>query len=110
MSHKIDDVLEAVLASYAEHPAIGKIGETHFPKRHLILSALKKLQCVIFPGFFDEKELRNDNIRFYTGQLLEEIQEVLTEQTRVSAKMPELQFKRHENVEFQSGEFLNYEI
>ena len=32
------------------------------------------------------------------------------EQTRVSAKMPELQFKRHENVEFQSGEFLNYEI
>ena len=80
MSHKIDDVLEAVLVSYAEHPAIGKIGETHFPKRHLILSALKKLQCVIFPGFFDEKELRNDNIRFYTGQLLEEIREILTEQ------------------------------
>ena len=80
MSHKIDDILEAVLTSYAEHPAIGKIGETHFPKRHLILSALKKLQCVIFPGFFDEKELRNDNIRFYTGQLLEEIREVLTEQ------------------------------
>ena len=71
MSHKIDDILEAVLASYAQYPAIGKIGETHFPKRHLILSALKKLQCVIFPGFFDEKELRNDNIRFYTGQLLE---------------------------------------
>ena len=80
MSHKIDDILEAVLTSYAEHPAIGKIGETHFPKRHLILSALKKLQCVIFPGFFDEKELRNDNIRFYTGQLLKEIREVLTEQ------------------------------
>ena len=80
MGHKIDDILEAVLASYAEHPVIGKIGETHFPKRHLILSALKKLQCVIFPGFFDEKELRLDNIRFYTGQLLEEIREVLTEQ------------------------------
>ena len=32
------------------------------------------------------------------------------EQTRVSAKMPELQFKRHESVEFQNGEFLNYEI
>ena len=79
-NHRIDDVLEAVLASYAQYPAIGKIGETHFPKRHLILSALKKLQCVIFPGFFDEKELRNDNIRFYTGQLLEEIREVLTEQ------------------------------
>ena len=32
------------------------------------------------------------------------------EQTRVSAKMPELQFKRNENVEFQNGEFLTYEI
>ena len=80
MSHKIDDILEAVLASYAQHPAIGKIGETHFPKCHLILSVLKKLQYIIFPGFFDQKELRNDNIRFYTGQLLEEIQEILTEQ------------------------------
>ncbi|MDO4856367.1 MAG: serine acetyltransferase [Thermoguttaceae bacterium] len=35
---------------------------------------------MIFPGFFDEKELRNDNIRFYAGQLLEEIRELLTEQ------------------------------
>jgi serine O-acetyltransferase len=32
------------------------------------------------------------------------------EQTRVSAKMPELQFKRNDNVMFQNGEFLNYEI
>ena len=79
-NHRIDDVLEAVLASYAQYPAIGKIGETHFPKRHLILAALKKLQCVIFPGFFDERELRKENIRFYTGQLLEEIRELLTEQ------------------------------
>ena len=79
-NNNLDDVLESVLASYLQYPAIGKIGETHFPKRHLILAALKKLQCVIFPGFFDEKELRKDNIRFYTGQLLEEIRELLTEQ------------------------------
>ena len=32
------------------------------------------------------------------------------EQTRVSAKMPELQFRRNESVEFQSAEFLTYEI
>ena len=80
MSHKLDDVLEAVLESYTMHPHITKIGETQFPKRHLILAALKKLQYVIFPGFFDQKELRSDNIRFYTGQLLEEISEVLTAQ------------------------------
>ena len=80
MSHKLDDVLEAVLESYVQHPRIGKIGETQFPKRHLILAVLRKLQYVIFPGFFDQKELRNDNIRFYTGQLLEEISEVLTAQ------------------------------
>ncbi|MBQ9502736.1 MAG: serine acetyltransferase [Lentisphaeria bacterium] len=80
MSHKIDDILEAVLASYAAHPHIGKIGEKQFPKRELILAVLKKLQYVIFPGFFDQKELRSDNIRFYTGQLLEEIRGTLLEQ------------------------------
>jgi len=80
MDHKIDDILEAVLESYARHPHIGKIGEKQFPKRELILTVLKKLQYVIFPGFFDQKELRSDNIRFYTGQLLEEIRGTLLEQ------------------------------
>lgn len=80
MNHKIDDLLESVLASYARHPHIAKIGEKQFPKRHLILTVLKKLQYVIFPGFFDQKELRGDNVRFYAGQLLEEIRETLLEQ------------------------------
>ena len=87
MSHKLDDVLEAVLESYTMHPHITKIGETHFPKRHLILAALKKLQYVIFPGFFDQKELRSDNIRFYTGQLLEEIRETLVGQVTKTLRL-----------------------
>jgi len=87
MSHKLDDVLEAVLESYAMHPHITKIGETQFPKRHLILAVLKKLQYVIFPGFFDQKELRSDNIRFYTGQLLEEIRETLVGQVTKTLRL-----------------------
>ena len=87
MTRKIDDILEAVLDSYVQHPHIGKIGETQFPKRHLILDVLKKLQYVIFPGFFDQKELRSDNIRFYTGQLLEEIQETLLEQVAKTLRL-----------------------
>jgi len=87
MGQGIDDILDAVLDSYVRHPHIGKIGEKHFPKRHLILDVLKKLQCIVFPGFFDEKELRNDNIRFYTGQLLEEIRETLLEQRRSCGRL-----------------------
>ena len=87
MGQAMDDVLDAVLDSYVQHPRIGKIGEKHFPKRHLILEALRKLQCVIFPGFFDEKELRSDNIRFYTGQLLQEIRETLLEQVAKTLRL-----------------------
>ncbi|MBQ7651945.1 MAG: hypothetical protein IJS15_13355, partial [Victivallales bacterium] len=87
MGQAMDDVLDAVLDSYVQHPHIGKIGEKHFPKRHLILEALRKLQCVIFPGFFDEKELRSDNIRFYTGQLLQEIRETLLEQVAKTLRL-----------------------
>ena len=87
MGRAMDEVLDAVLDSYVQHPHIGKIGEKHFPKRHLILEALRKLQCVIFPGFFDEKELRSDNIRFYTGQLLQEIRETLLEQVAKTLRL-----------------------
>lgn len=45
------------------------------------------MQYVIFPGFFDQKELRSDNIRFYTGQLLEEIQETLLEQVAKTLRL-----------------------
>ena len=41
MGQGMDDILDAVLESYALHPHIGKIGEKHFPKRHLILDVLK---------------------------------------------------------------------
>ena len=107
-NHRIDDVLESVLASYAQYPAIGKIGETHFPKRHLILSALKKLQCVIFPGFFDEKELRKDNIRFYTGELLEEIRELLTEQIAKTLRLfvEEFRYASDDAVQARSDEIV----
>ena len=82
-----NNLLDAVLDSYVQHPHIGKIGEKHFPKRHLILAVLKKLQYVIFPGFFDETELRSDNIRSYTKQLLEEIRETLLEQVEKTLRL-----------------------
>ena len=87
MGRKIDNVLEAVLDSYVQHPHIGKIGAKHFPKRHLILAVLKKQQFVIVPGVFDETELRSDNIRPYTKQLLEEIRETLVEQVEKTLRM-----------------------
>ncbi len=93
MGQGMDDILDAVLESYALHPHIGKIGEKHFPKRHLILDVLKKLQCIVFPGFFDERELRNDNIRFYTGQLLEEIRETLLEQIAKTFRLFKEEYK-----------------
>lgn len=80
MSNTLDDTLEAILSSYRQYPRISKIDEKKLINRFLILGTLKKLQFVIFPGFFDQKELRQDNVRFYVGQLLGEIKETLTEQ------------------------------
>ena len=101
MTHKIDDLLEAVLESYARHPHIRKIGETQFPKRERILEALRKLQYIVFPGFFDQKELRGDNIRFYTGQLLEEIRETLLEQVAKTLRMFKEEYKQTAEDELQ---------
>lgn len=80
MNNQLSDTADAILESYERHPHIRKIDEKQLLNRTRILGVLKRLQFIIFPGFFDQKELKADNIRFYVGQILGEIRESLLEQ------------------------------
>ncbi len=89
MNNALDNALDAILDSYERHPHISKIAEKQLLNRVQILGSLKKLQFIIFPGFFDQKELKYDNIRFYVGQMLGEVREILLEQIEKALRTKE---------------------
>ncbi|OQA86630.1 MAG: Serine acetyltransferase [Lentisphaerae bacterium ADurb.Bin242] len=89
MSNHLNDAVDAILESYERHPHIRKIDEKQLLNRTLILGVLRRLQFIIFPGFFDRKELKADNIRFYVGQVLGEIREILLEQIEKALRTKE---------------------
>lgn len=72
-AYSLGGVVDALLESYKEHPAICKIGVNSQPNRDTVIDILKKLQIVVFPGYFGTTKPRAETIRYYIGSILEEV-------------------------------------
>lgn len=69
----LKSVVDELLQSYEDHPAISKIGVNNQPNRDTVIEILKKLQIVIFPGYFGTTKPKDTTIAYYIGSVLEEI-------------------------------------
>ena len=72
-SSSLASVVDRLVDSYYETPEIAKINGMTQPNRLEIQRMISNLQKVAFPGFFDQKHLTEDNIRYYVGSILEDI-------------------------------------
>ncbi len=77
---KIDTLVEEILESYQEFPQICSIDMKHRLNNEIIIDLLEKIRCIVFPGFFETKNLNWDSIGYHVGELLEDIQYRLTKQ------------------------------
>ena len=71
--YTLGGVVSELLKSYERHPAISKIGVNSQPNRDTVIEILKKLQIVIFPGYFGTTKPRETTIAYYIGSVLEEV-------------------------------------
>lgn len=77
---RISELVEGILDSYAKHSAIGKVDSVRQPGKDAIVKILESLQKLIFPGYFEAKNLKSAYIRYYVGELVEDIQHNLEKQ------------------------------
>ncbi|MGN0166155.1 MAG: serine O-acetyltransferase [Lachnospiraceae bacterium] len=77
---KISKLVDSIIESYDNFGAIGKIDSTRQPGKDVIVGILDSLQKLIFPGYFESKNLRSDFIKYYVGELVEDIQYNLEKQ------------------------------
>ncbi len=77
---RISGLVEGILDSYSRHGAIGKVDSVRQPGKDVIVGILENLQKIIFPGYFEAKNLKSAYIKYYVGELIENIQYNLEKQ------------------------------
>lgn len=68
-----DTLVAELLVSYEKYPETCSINTRNRLNKSIIIDILEEIRCVIFPGFFETKNLNRDSIEYHVGELLEDI-------------------------------------
>lgn len=74
----IDMLIDGILDSYVRFGGINRSEGENFPNRENVIKVLGELQCLIFPGFKTAESINPENIRYITGQRVNNIIAILT--------------------------------
>lgn len=69
-----------ILDSYRAFPETCSIDSKNRLNKDIIIDILEKIRCIVFPGFFELKNLNSDSIEYHVGELLEDIRYRLQKQ------------------------------
>lgn len=76
----IDTLIDGILESYDKYGLVNRNDAETFPNRQTVVSILTDLQSLVFPGFRVAEEIDPTNIRYVTGQKVNNIIAQLTKE------------------------------
>lgn len=77
---EMDKLVGEILQSYQKYPQTCSINTRNRLNKSAIIDILEEIRSIVFPGFFEIKNLNRDSIEYHVGELLEDIQYRLTKQ------------------------------
>lgn len=80
----IDKLVDGILDSYDNYGLINRSDTNSFPNRQNVVTVLQDLQYLIFPGFRVDEEINPSNLRYITGQRINNIIAKLTREIEKS--------------------------
>jgi hypothetical protein len=80
----IDTLIDKLLSSYDTIGLINRSNAENFPNRQNVVSVLQDLQSLVFPGFKYAEEVDPTNLRYVTGQKVNNIIAKLTKEIQKS--------------------------
>lgn len=75
-----DIIIDNILNSYDKYGLVNRSDAENFPNRQNVVAVLSDLQSLIFPGFRQAEDIDPDNIRYITGQKVNNIIANLTKE------------------------------
>lgn len=75
-----DKKVDMILESYNKYDLTSRIDEDHIVSRDTLILLVKELRKLLFPGYFDNKKVKKDYVRYFIGEKLEYIEYTLRKQ------------------------------
>lgn len=76
---RLDEAVEGILESYARVGGINQIEGQNLPALTRVVDALRLLEGILFPGFYEQAPLGRRNLRYVIGERCARLQECLSE-------------------------------
>ena len=74
MDYKPDKLVDSIIESYGKHDITARLSENRLVNRKTLISLVRELQKILFPGFFNESKMRGEYLSYIVGNAIEEIQ------------------------------------
>lgn len=71
---ELSQMVTSILKSYGQHDIICNIDSTNRLNRKTIVELIDAIRYVLFPGYFEMRNLKSCSVEYHVGELLEEIQ------------------------------------
>lgn len=81
-----DKKVDMILESYNKYELTNRFGEDHIVSRDILIQLVKELRKLLFPGYFDNKKVKKEYVRYYIGEKLEYIEYNLKKQVERALK------------------------
>ena len=76
----IDKLVDGIIDSYEKYGLVNRSDAENFPNRETVVAILSDVQSLIFPGFRKDEDIDPVNIRYITGQKVNNIIAKLTKE------------------------------
>lgn len=77
---ELENLVGTLMESYEKYPETVNVDQTNRLNRELIVAILEQVRYVLFPGYFEKKQLTSVSLQFHIGELLEDINYNLSRQ------------------------------
>ena len=76
----LETLVGTMMDSYKKYPETVNVDQTNRLNQDVIVAILDQVRYVLFPGYFEKKQLTSMSLQFHIGELLEDIQYNLSRQ------------------------------
>ena len=87
--NKTHEIVNNIISTYDLYPLTSRIDEENMLNKEIIIEVAEKVRSVLFPGFFEKRKVRSENVQYLVGEHIEFIQYHLRKQVAKALGMPD---------------------